>query len=210
MLYCSPEIWDGAAGRTEDNDYRNNKAYQTMLERYVFDKSEPWVDEPWVVKYPHRLFFGISRHHLTQHRGTGTLPINQFLNLTRSAIDRPTVTEAFRVRDILISKGLPVEVATRVLRFMDYQGKRRLVIPNDPFHPSNKEELIKYLKYCWKLLICCEIMANALGQLIDWRGVVAHCIVDLWDSAACDYRHWCRRTRRGYSFYKPRDRGSWI
>jgi hypothetical protein len=204
-LYCFPEIWDVAAGRTENNDYRNSKAYQHMLERYIIDDQEAWI-----VKYPHRLFFGVNHHHRSQHRGPGTLPISQFLDLTKSAIDRPTVTEAFLVREVLILKGLPVELAIRVMRFMNYEGKRRLVIPNDPFHPSNKGELIKYLKYCWKLLICCEVMANALGQHIDWRGVVAHCIVDLWDSAACDYQHWCRRTKHGYSFYKPRDRGIMI
>lgn len=176
-----------------------------MLERYVVGDHQPWI-----VKYPHRLFFGISRHHLAKHRRPGALPINQFLDLTKSAIDKPIVTEAFLVREILISKGLPVELAVRVLRFMDYQGKRRLTTPNDPFHPSNKEELVKYLEYCWKLMICCEVMANALGQHIDWRGMVSHRIVDLWGTATCGYRHWHRRTNRGYCFYKPRDIGSGI
>lgn len=89
-----------------------------------------------------------------------------------------------------MSKGLPVELAVRVMHFMNYKAKRRLTIPNDPFHPGNKEELVKYLKYCWKLLVCCEVMAKALGMHINWREEVSQSLVELWTSESCGPWHW--------------------
>lgn len=203
MLYCFPETWDAAAGKTEDNDYRNSKSYQKMLTKCILDHSSPSV-----VQSPHRLFFGLGNDHLSRHRHFGTLPVNQFLDLKRSAIDKPNVAEVFLVRAILIARGFQVEIAVKILRFMDYEPKRRITIPNDPFHPSNKEELIKYLNYCWKLLIFCEVMANALDKHIDWREVVSQCVLELWGSEGCGYRYWSRRSNHGCCFYNPRVRRS--
>lgn len=88
-------------------------------------------------------------------------------------IGNPSVAEVFQVRIILIARGFPAEIAVKILRFMNYEAKRRIAIPNDPFHPSNKEELIKYLDYCWKPLIHSGVMANALGKPFNWREVVS-------------------------------------
>jgi hypothetical protein len=203
VLYCFPETWDVAAGKTEENDYRNSKSYQKMLKRCIVAYSETYA-----VKDPHRLFFGLDNHHLFRDRDLGTQPICQFLDLKQSAIENPSVAEVFGVRTILIARGFPVEIAVKILQFVGYQAKRRIAIPNDPFHPSNKEELIKYLDYCWKLLICCEVMANALGKPIDWREVGSQCIAEVLGTERCGYRYWFRSTNRGHCFYKPRDRRS--
>jgi hypothetical protein len=203
VLYCYPETWDVAAGKTEENDYRNSKCYQSMLTRCIIAYAPIYA-----VKNPHRLFFGLDNHHLSRDGHFGTQPINQFLDLERSAIDNPSMAEAFLVRTILIAKGFPVEIALKILRFMDYETKRRIPIPNDPFHPSNKEELIKYLDYCWKVLIYCEVMANALCKPIDWREVISQCIAEITGTGGCGYRGWYRSTYRGICFYKPRDRRS--
>jgi hypothetical protein len=99
--------------------------------------------------------------------------------------------------------GLPVEIAVRVMRFAGYEAKRRLEIPHDPFHPSNGEDLIKYLEFCWKLLIRCDLIAKALGEKIEWREEVSRCIVGFWHSEGCNNWHWVRPLRVGYRFSKP-------
>lgn len=131
-----------AAGKTKENDHRNSKSYQ-MLTRYIMASYNIYA-----VKNPHPLFFGLDNCHLIRVVQFGTLTVTQFLNLKRSATYNPSVAEAFLVQTILIARGSPVEIAVRILRFMDYETKRRIPIPNDPFHPSNKEELMKYLEYC--------------------------------------------------------------
>lgn len=199
VLYCFPEIWDAAAGKTEDNDYRDSKSYQNIIALCI-----PAHGNTFAVNYPHRLFFGLSNRHLPKAAGQwGTRPFNGFLSLETSAIDKPSIAEAYLVRVILISKGLPVELAVGVMRFVGYEGKRRLTIPNDPFHPSNKEELVKYLNYCWKLLICCDILAKALGKHINRYEEVSQCIHELW---SCGGGYWIRPVNHSYCFCKPRNR----
>lgn len=54
---------------------------------------------------------------------------------------------AYIVRGILISKELPVELAVKIMQYAHYEANRRLTVLRDPFHPSNREELVKYLNY---------------------------------------------------------------
>jgi hypothetical protein len=84
----------------------------------------------------------------------------------------PDVSAVALVRDMLYDKGLPAELISDVMENADYTVKRRLVFANDPFYPGNINELQKYLKYCWQLLINCNMMADALGVKIDWEHLI--------------------------------------
>jgi hypothetical protein len=85
------------------------------------------------------------------------------------------------VTSMLAGKGLPMEMQLHVLQLAQYLPQRRLEIPHDPQHPQNRTELHKYLKYCWQLLVRCEMIARALGDRIPWNRLVSQCLVDLWD-----------------------------
>ncbi|OBT85276.1 hypothetical protein VE02_06501 [Pseudogymnoascus sp. 03VT05] len=67
----------------------------------------------------------------------------------------------------LEQKGLPLEVALEVLDHVEYIPRRRLPISDDPLHPENAEELRKYLKYCWRLLIGRNVLVKGTGGEIN-------------------------------------------
>jgi hypothetical protein len=84
------------------------------------------------------------------------------------------------VDSYLHQKGLPTELILEVLSLTDYSWKRRTPIADDPLHPDNSHELRKYLNYCWKLLMRCDLLAKETGNCIDWETEVTDCIWDLW------------------------------
>ena len=62
-----------------------------------------------------------------------------------------------------------------------YEQQSRLKIPDDPLHPDNRDELYKYLRYCWRLLVQCEVLATACGRgEINWGQEVRRCIQTLF------------------------------
>lgn len=32
--------------------------------------------------------------------------------------------------------------------------------PREPFHPCNRDELVRYLTYCWQVLVRCNVMGQ--------------------------------------------------
>lgn len=93
---------------------------------------------------------------------------------------------------MLCRKGLPVELAVEIMALAEYEPSRRLKVPHDPFHRDNRKELVEYLKYCWQVLVRCDMMARALDIVIPWVGLVTQCIVQLWACKACDGKKWYR------------------
>lgn len=76
-MYCFPELWDFASGRTEENDYRNAKFYQkTLIESGARD---------WDLRtYPHPQFFGMqSCHRPAKNTDKGHWLVNEDLNKHR-------------------------------------------------------------------------------------------------------------------------------
>ncbi|EED16257.1 hypothetical protein TSTA_013570 [Talaromyces stipitatus ATCC 10500] len=190
ILYCFPALWDDASS-TRPIDYRSTKVYQRTL------RSCTWSDvTSEVPHYPHRAFFGIDDRQfrewprMSPEFGTkympdiytlsewsfrdrvfpyGAAPIDDFLKSENEVGYLPDVASVALVRTILYSKGLPPELTADVMEKADYTVKRRLSHPHDPFHPGNLDELHKYLTYCWRLMVNCNMMADALGINIEWE-----------------------------------------
>ncbi|CAH0020754.1 unnamed protein product [Clonostachys rhizophaga] len=63
---------------------------------------------------------------------------------------------------------------------------RGLVVPHDPFHPDNLEELRLYLENCWKLILRCVILDRAqdlsFGDEID---TITKLVNDLGSCGCC-------------------------
>jgi hypothetical protein len=180
-------------------------------------------DTSHVVAYPHRQFFGIkdpgpksiyapSRAwklqwgQYTDKSGDfriekiyGKVSFGDFLAMQDLAGYEPALSDTEQVRSILCSKGLPVELALDIMDFADYKSKRRLNIAHDPLHTSNGEELAKYLKYCWQLLVRCDMMAKELGMEIDWEDMVTECVRELWEARELNHKRltkWCADRER--------------
>jgi hypothetical protein len=125
------------------------------------------------------------------------VPIDEILALGKSASQRdncniiyqPNGSDISRVRGNSWKVGLPVELALHIMELAGYEPKRRLKIEHDPLHPENQEELAQYLKYCWQILIRCDMRAYKVGLDIPWYDEVAGCIVDLIDSKDCELRN---------------------
>ena len=158
-----------------------------------------------VITYPHRQFFGIDdkqfpgdqplyknkSHWLYWVGRTGTsdcrvepygrVPIQEFLSLDSSTGYQPSVSDMGVLRWMLCRKGLPVELALDIMELAGYKPKRRLEIPHDPFHPSNREEFSRYLTYCWQIIVRCDMMGKALGMEIRWQEFVADILFLFFD-----------------------------
>jgi hypothetical protein len=63
-----------------------------------------------------------------------------------------------------------------------YEPRRRLRIEHDPLHPENCEALGQYLKYCWQIIVRCDMMAREIGMDIPWHDVISECLVQMLDS----------------------------
>lgn len=151
-----------------------------------------------VGKYPHIAFYGIGDDRFRswphfkpvlrlkympdidkkdmvreRHIPYGAVPFEDSLNSKVHTTEHlPDVSAVALVGDMLHSKGLPVELVDDVMEKADYTAKRRLVYAHDPLHPGNLEELQQYLKYCWRLMVNCNLMADALGTGIEWESVI--------------------------------------
>lgn len=146
-----------------------------------------WVDpKPGNRAYDYRRR---ARHY-------GKVPINEFLTLENATLEghQPGISDVVLVRDYLYQMGLPAELVLHVMELAGYETLGRLSEPHDPFHPSNREELGRYLKYCWRLLVHCDMMAKALGMELPWEELLGDCIVDFWADDGCG---------RGRFFWTP-------
>ncbi|SPO00987.1 uncharacterized protein DNG_03736 [Cephalotrichum gorgonifer] len=201
LIYCFPETWDDASGRTDEKDYRLMRIYQMAI-RYCTE-SDSTSEVP---SHPHRRFFGIEDNQF-KWIGTrdlcGKVPFEKFLNLDTETQQKPSPSAVAQVQHILYSKGLPMEMVLDILEMAEYEpGEGRLIVPHDPLHLENRDELAKYLRYCWELLVRCEMMANAIGMEIPWIEVMNTALEPLLDSGALGGRKWHRRdwTEGTYTF----------
>ncbi|KAF1982984.1 hypothetical protein K402DRAFT_339382 [Aulographum hederae CBS 113979] len=179
VLYLHPETWDEQYRKARDKmDYRKTSAYQMMLVRCtrVVNKD---LDTHM---YPHREFFGVPRNMFpcqgcwdNSEFGTGDL---QEIALQKEYLpNNSNIPEAI---NILGSKGLPVELSLEILELADYRPAGRLPIPDDPLHVRNAQELRKYLRYCWKMLVNIRLLCQESGETINWEEKVADCVWKLW------------------------------
>lgn len=113
----------------------------------------------------------------------GRLPLEAFLSCDTPMPHKPAPSAVLQVQQMLGSKGLPAELVLDILEMAEYEpGEGRLKVPHDPFHPENRGELAKYLRYCWELIVRCEMMANAVGMEIPWMEVMYETLVPLFES----------------------------
>ena len=206
VFSCYPSLWDTTAGKTKEREYRRTKAYQQMLRNCTL------AFHPDIPLLPHRQFFGITKLHfngLTKqnkaiwepprpkygqgyraHRAMGVLAFEDFLALEHETYHIPSRSNTEDVQHILWSLGLPAELQLRILELADYDkdGPRRLTIEHDPLHSDNREELQKYLTYCWTLLVNCDMMVKALGDRIPWQAMVTSTVIGLFGIELSDPR----------------------
>ena len=104
----------------------------------------------------------------------------------------PARDDVPQVQQILSSRGLPAELVLDIMELAGYHaGEGRLKVPHDPFHRENRDELAKYLKYCWELLVRCEMLANVIGKVIPWEKLIYRSLVPLLQPAGMEYtRQW--------------------
>jgi hypothetical protein len=176
---------------------------------------------------PHRRFFGIVEkqfHESPRLRDQkrwesvpgyssdwfpyGLISIDELLVSESDIADvgyLPTASDVRHVRWILCDRGLPVELAISVMEAADYRQKRRLNIPHDPLHPENRDQLLSYLEYCWRLMLNCDIMAKSIGMKIPWRHEISSSLVDLI-GCQCDEEWKCFT----YATDAGSEAGGWI
>lgn len=218
MIHCFPELWDEASGKTEEKDYRHTRSYQYMLRKTTGGGSTSEVGTyphrqffgigddqfrtgDFMIKdrghwLRHRKFadkpcYWHDNHNWVQSRHVyGIVPFDEFLTLENPLDYQPNAFDVRLVQGILCCKGLPLELALMITELADYKSKRRLNVPHDPFHPSNKEELANYIEYCWRILVRCDMMTKALGTRMPWQNLIVHSIAGLWSSKGCNMREW--------------------
>ncbi|KAK4225241.1 hypothetical protein QBC38DRAFT_483421 [Podospora fimiseda] len=213
VIYCFPETWDPASGKINEKDYRQMRIYQYMVKHCTFSGTTSEV-----ATYPHRQFFGIADGQFRlfysndfRLPGPGLSPLvypyglvsfEEFLNCDSDGVttveSKPAASDIPQVWQILHGKGLPMELILKILEMAEYAPRGRLQVPHDPFHRDNREELGKYLKFCWEVLVRCDMMAGALGMVIPWRELVSSTMVKLF---SCGQRRWHNETEdEGYIF----------
>jgi len=181
VIHCFPETWDPASGRTDSKDYRRMRIYQYMLKQCTMTGTTSEV-----ATHPHRCFFGIADNQFWVETGRecpyGPVSLEKFLECDQDSVERRlTPADVPQVRQMLYTMGLPMELVLDIMERAEYVPRGRLLVQHDLFHPENREELIKYLRYCWELLVRCDLMATALGMVIPWRDVVAGVMVRLFN-----------------------------
>jgi hypothetical protein len=193
---------------TEEKDYRQMKIYQYMLHQCTMSGKTSEV-----ATHPHRQFFGIEDGQF-KTRGMlrnpsylyGSVSFTHFLNSeapygTQGYLYGPGQFDVTQVQVLLYSKGLPMELVLEIMDLAEYAPKGRLRVPHHPFHRDNWDELEKYLKFCWKVLVRCDMMASALGMVIPWQDLVSQTLTELLD--CCTGPWWTRdreSTPNSYTF----------
>ncbi|KJZ73509.1 hypothetical protein HIM_07065 [Hirsutella minnesotensis 3608] len=157
ICYCFPELWNPSC-RPATYDYRST----TLFRNTVRDCTLSGFSTP-VSAMPHRQFFDGWYHWY------GYLPPDG------SAIRLDAAQYASRV---LREKGLPPELCYMILSYLNSGPPGRLPVSRDPLHPDNREELGKYLTYCWQLIVRCNMMAQALGKEIEWEEYICQVLID--------------------------------
>lgn len=165
VMRCCSGSWMSTE-HNKQKDYRHTASYQKTL-RETTRTTTVDSEIPCIL---HQDFFGIDDLHLT--------PV-----MPGEPDYLPSSDEIATARDVLYRTKLPAELQMMIIEYVEEgsQGRRRrLNIPCDPLHQANREELLRYLDECWRLLVNCDMMVTALGDQIPWRALVSHLIADLW------------------------------
>ncbi|KAK4033142.1 hypothetical protein C8A01DRAFT_19873 [Parachaetomium inaequale] len=198
LIHCFPETWDRELGRTDEKDYRRMRAYSVMVNEFTEAKAMTSK----VAAHPHWEFFGINERDRYINSDQPENPRGQGLYTSRSATmderltrdpltaDLPTPSDTLRTQQILRDKGLPAELVSEIMDTAEYGPIARLEIRHDPFHPANRDELAKYVKYCWQLLVRCDMMATALGRVIPWHELISNAMAYRLIGDGPDGRKW--------------------
>ncbi|KAL8657747.1 MAG: hypothetical protein Q9226_001619 [Calogaya cf. arnoldii] len=174
----------------DSQDYRRTKAYQEMLlhctgYRQGCYRGQSAFDPE---TYPHRQFLGIVRGQYPNLTPDGYSETDKYTPYGKLPLQRlewsqylsnqhlPTASDVDEVFLTLRKAGLPTELVSEILERADYRWQRRSLYSDDPMHPSNREELLKYLRFCWVLLVRCDLLAKACGKRIDWANDISLCI----------------------------------
>lgn len=182
----------------KSRDYRDTAMYQRMLHacthRHILSQT---------ATYPHRQFFDIGDDQFRSETTNwgGKLAFEDFLQIDSSDPSplsstpfTPGILDVYNVEETLMAKGLPTELVWQVLELTEYNAdhaaKRRLKVDaRHPFHRDNREELYKYLRYCWRSVVWCNVLAKAQQIDIDWKSVITR-IFNVFFSTAGGERVW--------------------
>ncbi|KAK4119492.1 hypothetical protein N657DRAFT_693710 [Parathielavia appendiculata] len=165
LIHFFPDTWDLRSGRTGQKDYRQMRAYLVML-KALTQLRDGWIISE-IAAYPHWQFFGI----------------NQKDGYVVKLHDQP---EDQRDRE-----GVPAELVSEIMDTAEYgPTTARLELQHHPFHRFNEKELAKYVKYCWQLLIRCDMMATALGLLIPWHELISDAMAYTLIGGGPDGKEW--------------------
>jgi len=196
VIYCLPETWSPSEQGESKKDYRRTQTYQELVRKLCGEQ------EADVVAFPHRQFFGLryarrfaaypgisspAPKEYLDRVGAGYLPYENYIEgLSRSwgsSVDsyEASSEDVSRIRGMLCHKGLPVELAQDIMDLAGFEVERRLPVAHDPFHKDNEAELLRYLKYCWQLIVRCEVLARELSLSIEWEKEIGDMLLLLFD-----------------------------
>lgn len=202
VIQCFPKTWEShERGGESMLDYRCTRAYQYMIYRLTSG-----IRASEVTTYPHRQFFGIQKDTFRQQQVRdngmwslsdqksygdtcgilfGRVSFDHFLHCGRlpstPVSHLPNNFDVWFVRWMLLQKNLPLEIADIILQHASYTAQRRLVVEHDPFHHDNLDELTKYIRYCWQLLVRCEVLARALNTKLPWEDMIVLSLGELFN-----------------------------
>lgn len=196
VVYLHTETWEketkkayierykksGTDYTDEEIDYRQMAAYERVLRKCT---SRMKYD---VHTYPHRLFYGVTGNAFTGVRcrqPSCDLACNGHLELGKLKIGEddqyiPDSEDVDIVLFYLSLKGLPTEIGISILEYAGFKPERRLPVANDPMDPRNREELKKYLSWCWQVLVSCDVIMTSQGNKISWAYELRDVISDLF------------------------------
>jgi len=194
--YLHAETWDvlakrkfienkikmGSVYKEQEVDYRRSFARGKVISRCTGHRQYD------VHTFPHRLFFGVSKQAYDGNKwhqpGCGRWYRNAVIpgkvEISEGERYLPVSEDVEIVLFYLRIKGLPTELGLKVIKLADFKPERKLPIAGDPLNLRNRGKLRKYLSWCWKVLVWCDIFMSADGHKISWVYEISDMIGELW------------------------------
>jgi hypothetical protein len=197
VVYLHTETWELSARRNwvaekrkaemvvteQEVDYRRMVAWEKIVSRCTGMRGYD------VHTSPHRLFYGVSKQDYMGNKwndpGCGRKLRKHPSLLTEEERRKgekylPVFGDVDTVLFYFHCKEVPTEIGLQILVYADFKPERRLPIANDPLDPRNREELRKYLSWCWKVLVRCDVLMKASGNRIGWLIEITFTIRELF------------------------------
>ncbi|KAG5757109.1 hypothetical protein H9Q69_000791 [Fusarium xylarioides] len=108
----------------------------------------------------------------------GLMSYEDFLNFEKPIGFQPLPSDIKHVRWVLCQQGLPVELSDCILEYADYTPQGNLPVPGKPLHPQCRDELNRYLEYCWQLIVRCYMLGHELRDKMDIETLVGEEVKD--------------------------------